>query len=133
MSNIKKLSLVLVLLGLFFGVSACQAKPDKGDLVSVSVSLYNDTLLYKGDFEIEENSSAYELLVEFFEGTYSEYVMEGETVYMLDTLKYQTYDLVPQSQEFIAFYVNGESSMKGISQYYIQDNDSIEFRIESWS
>lgn len=132
MSKMKKLWLVMVVLGLFFGLSACKTKPNKGDLVTVNVAMYQESKIFEGTFEISENSSVYELLVEFFDGNYSEFVMEGETVYMLNTLKYKTYALEPADKQYIAFYVNGTSSMKGISQYYIQENDLIEFKLESY-
>ena len=52
MSNwIKKLFLVVFVLTLTFGLSACQTKPEEGNQVTVTVELYDQTLLVSKEFK----------------------------------------------------------------------------------
>lgn len=130
MSNwFKKIFLVVFLLTLSFGLAACQVKPEEGDQVLVTVELYDETLLISKQFKVNENVSAEALLEEHLEATYETYSW-GK---MLLTLTYQTYSLQPGEQEFISFYVNGESSMVGVSEYFVKENDVLAFKLESWS
>ncbi|MCU0105686.1 DUF4430 domain-containing protein [Acholeplasma vituli] len=130
MSNwIKKVLLVVFVLTLTFGLSACQTKPEEGDQVTVTVELYNQTLLVSKEFKVNENVSAEAVLEEYLTATYETFSF-GK---MLKTLTYQTHQLIPGDQEFIAFYVNGESSMVGVTEYYVKANDVLSFKLESWS
>lgn len=125
----KKIFLVVFLLTLSFGLAACQTTPEQGDKVLITVELYDDALLVSKQLKVNENASAEAALDEYFEATYEVYTW-GK---MLLTLSYQTYKLEPGDQEFIAFYVNGESSMVGVSDYFVKDNDILAFKLESWS
>ena len=124
---IKSMSLVILILMMSFGLVACQ-RPEKGDKIEVTVALYQGDKVFEDKYLIEENSSVYELLELYFEGTYTSY---GEDKFV-NTLKINTVELIPVGQQFIAFYVNGESSMVGVSSYYLKDNDLIELKLESW-
>lgn len=130
MSNwFKKILLVVFLLTLSFGLAACQVKPEEGDKVLVTVELYNQNLLVSKEFKVNENVTAEAVLVEHLEPTFETYTW-GK---MLLSLTYQTFTLQPGDQEFIAFYVNGVSSMVGVSEYYVKANDVLAFKLESWS
>jgi len=130
MSNwFKKVFLIVFLLTLSFGLVACQVKPEEGDKVLVTIELYDEVLLVSKQFKVNENVSAEAALNEHLVATYEVYSW-GK---MLLTLTYQTYKLEPAGQEFIAFYVNGVSSMVGVSDYYVKDNDVLGFKLESWS
>lgn len=130
MSNwIKKLFLVVFVLTLTFGLSACQTKPEEGNQVTVTVELYDQTLLVSKEFKVNENVSAEAVLEQHLTPTFEVYSW-GK---MLLTLTYQTHKLTPGPQEFIAFYVNGVSSMVGVSEYYVKADDILAFKLESWS
>lgn len=130
MSNwIKKILVVVFMLTLTFGLAACQAKPEEGNQVNVTVELYNQTLLVSKTFKVNENVSAEAVLDTHLTATYEVYSW-GK---MLLTLTYQTHKLTPGAQEFIAFYVNGVSSMVGVSDYYVKADDILAFKLESWS
>lgn len=130
MSNwFKKIFLVVFLLTLSFGLAACEVNPEEGDKVLVTVELYDDALLVSKQFKVNENVSAEAVLEEHLVATYETFSF-GK---MLLTLTYQTYSLQPGDQEFISFYVNGESSMVGVSDYFVKENDVLAFKLESWS
>ncbi|PKK87462.1 MAG: hypothetical protein CVV63_00915 [Tenericutes bacterium HGW-Tenericutes-8] len=126
---LKRISVLLLTLLVVVGLMGCQQTPEKGDEISVTVELFDGTLLYEGTFEIALNSSAEDLLVEYLEPTFETYSF-GK---MLTALSYQTYSLTPEGQEYISFYVNGESSMVGVSDYLVQADDVLAFKLESWS
>lgn len=125
---LKRLSVLLLTLSIVVGLAGCKTTPDKGDLVDVKVELYNVDMLYEGTFEIDLNSSVYDLLEKHFVATYQTFDF-GK---MLSTVAYKTHKLAPEGNSFIAFYVNGESSMVGISDYFVKENDVIAFKLESW-
>lgn len=126
---VKTMGVLILTLGLFFGLIGCQTTPDQGDNVEITIALYDEVKLIEETFEVKENTSVYDVLEAYFDATYTMY---GED-YFLETLTYQSYVLEPVGQQYISFYVNDQSSMVGISDYFVKAEDVIAFKLESWS
>lgn len=126
----KRLFAFVMLFFSLFLLGACKA-PEKGDFVNVTVILNDGTNeVSTKTHKIEENSSAFELLEKYYTLEYDESEF-GVFVNQI-TIGKVTITGSTESQTFISFIVNGESSMVGVSGYYVQDNDVLTFKVEGW-
>ncbi len=126
----KKLLAFVALFFSLFLLSACKA-PEKGDFVNVTVVLNDgESEVSRKVHKIAENSSAFELLDEFYKLKYT----ESEFGVFLSEIQLGKIVIVgaTENQTFIAFYVNGESSMVGVSSYYVESGDVLTFTVEGW-
>lgn len=74
------------------------------------------------DLDVEKGANAFELMKKNFVLDYDEYPM-GVFVKSIDNYK-------PEEDEYWALYVNGEYAEKGISQYIINEDINITWKIE---
>ncbi len=132
MSRFKKILSVLVLAFLIIVTVGCDKKPEKGELVSVTVVIASkDEELSNKTHEVAEYTSAFELLQEYYTITFT----RSSYGPFLNTIKVANKIIGEDSDNYyIAFYVNGEYSLVGIGSYYIVANDTLKFVEEeiSW-
>lgn len=126
----KRLFMIVALVFSLFVLGACKT-PEKGDFVNVTVILHDgEKEVSNKQHKIAENSSAFELLDEFYELEYD----ESEFGVFVNTITIGTITVAGsnESQTFLAFIVNGESSMVGVSGYFVKDNDVLTFKVTGW-
>lgn len=126
----KRLFMIMALVFSLFVLGACKT-PEKGDFVNVTVILHDgEKEVSSKQHKIAENSSAFELLDEFYELEYD----ESEFGVFVNTITIGTITVAGsnESQTFLAFIVNGESSMVGVSSYFVKDNDVLTFKVTGW-
>jgi hypothetical protein len=116
----------------FVFVLGCTQTVDQTDSTateSVSVSFrYVDVqgiALIDKEFEALKGANAFDALKNNFEVDYDEYAF-GPFVKSFD-------GITPAEGEYLALYVNGLYAEKGISEYVLSEDASIEFRFESLS
>lgn len=127
---LRKVLTIVLVVGALFLIASCKNKPAKGDLVSVTVKLEkSEGVVHEKTYEVKEKTSAFELMKENYTLTYT----ESEYGAFVTAIKVAEVELKPvEANEFIAFYVNGESSMVGVSSYYIVADDILLFKIETF-
>lgn len=127
MSKFKKVLSVLVLAFILVLSVGCEKKPEKGDLVNVTVILASQTEdLSTKKHQIKEGSSAFELIkaeyeVEYTESEFGAFV----TMIKLGEIRVQSSDT---NKIYVEFIVNGESSQVGVSSYFIKADDILKFK-----
>ncbi len=126
----KRLFMIMALVFSLFILGGCKA-PDKGDFVSVRVILHDgDKEVSNKVHEIAENSSAFELLDEFYELLYDE---SSFGIFLNKvTIGSIMIEGSNENQTFLAFYVNDVSSVVGVNDYYIKSDDVIMLKVEGW-
>lgn len=130
MSRMKKVLSVFVLAFLLVLVG-CVKQPAQGDLVEVTVILASQTEdLSTKKHQVKEGTSAFDLLkaeyeIEFTESEYGAFM----NMIKLGEARIEGSEA---NQIFIAFIVNGKSSMVGVSSYYIVADDVLKFQETGW-
>lgn len=125
MSRFKKILSILVLAFLLVIAVGCNKKVEKGELVSVTVIIASkDAEISNKMHEIEEYSSAFELMQKYYTITFT----RSSFGPYLNTIKVANQIIGEDSKTYyIAFYVNGEYAQVGIGSYYVVKNDTLKF------
>lgn len=133
---------IIVVIGLFLGgVSAgiiTFEPPNKKvntGLITISIEVdFNDGTKYIGDM-ILENSTGFDILIELekqdiitIETTY----WESFDGYSVDSITYQGNKYEGDINNYWAFYINGQASMKGADKVYLNNDDIVTWRFETF-
>lgn len=122
----KRLLAVIVLFFSLFLIAGCEPIPEKGDLIEVTVILNDgDSDISSKVHEIEESSSAYELLDMFYE------IKITQSAYgsFLNEIKIGNHVISDDEGFFIEFIINGESAVVGIAGYFVSEDDVLTFKL----
>lgn len=133
---------IIVVIGLFLGgVSAgiitfeqLNKKVNTG-LITISIEVdFNDGTKYIGDM-IMENSTGFDILIELekkdiitIETTY----WESFDGYSVDSITYHGNKYEGDISHYWAFYINGQASMEGSDKVYLNNNDIVTWRFETF-
>ena len=133
---------IIVVIGLFLGgVSAgiiTFEQPNRivntGKVTATIVIDFNDGSSYSNVLTVD-NSTVFDFLLEIekigdinIETTY----WESFGSYSVDSITYQGKKYEGDMSHYWAFYVNGQLSMEGADKIYVQDNDLIEWKFETF-
>ena len=133
---------ILIVIGLFFGgVSAgiiTFEPPNKTvntGMITATIEIdFGDGTIYSDVLNLE-NSTGFDVLLELetqgkisIETTY----WESFGGYSVDSITYQGKEYEGDLSHYWAFYVNGQPSMEGADKVYVNNNDIITWRFESF-
>ena len=107
---------------------------DTGKITATIVINFGDGTLYS-DILTLENSTVFDFLleVEKKEEISVEYTYwEEYDSYFIDSITYLNTKYEGGMSEYWAFYVNGQYAMEGANKIYVQDNDLIEWKFETF-
>lgn len=133
---------VIIVIGLFLGgvgagiitFGAPNKNVETGKINFTILIDFSDGTKYEGDL-VFENITGFDILSKLeeqgiinIETTY----WESFGGYVVDSITYQENKYESDSNHYWAFYVNGEPSMVGADKVYVNNNDLIEWRYDSF-
>jgi hypothetical protein len=133
---------ITIVIGLFLGgvVSGVitfepPIKDTNKGLISVTIEVdFNDGTKYIKDLMLE-NSTGFDILIELenqdiisIETTY----WESFDGYSIDSILYQGKKYEGDLSHYWAFYINGQASMEGADKVYLNNNDKVTWKFETF-
>lgn len=129
----KKNVLVLIFLIIFFGTAFIQYKnsiPEKKTIITSIISVKQiitiDSKKNQSNMRVKVGSNALQLLI-----STHKVISKGEKENaFITTIDGRVASMV--DKEFWSFYVNGKQAQVGAGSYFVKNNDTIEWKIETY-
>ena len=138
--SLKLLIPIIIIIGLFLGgINAGVITFEKEEILSGKITAtikidFGDGNLFSDIFTLD-NSTVYDFLLKVekegeisIETTYWE-SFDGYTV---DSISYNGKKYESDMSSFWAFYINGQLGMEGADKVYLNDNDIIEWKLDTF-
>ena len=105
-----------------------------GEITATIIINFGDEMTYSNTFTLS-NTTGFSILLKLEE----QEIIDIETTYWesfggysVDSIAYEGKKYEADTSHYWAFYVNGEASMEGADKVYVNNNDIIEWRYESF-
>lgn len=105
-----------------------------GEVTATIIINFGDGITFSDTFTLN-NTTGFSILLELEQ----QEIIDVETTYWesfggysVDSITYQGKKFDADSSHYWAFYVNGEASMEGADKVYVNNNDIIEWKYESF-
>lgn len=140
--GLKILIPIVIVIGLFLGgvsagiitFEAPNTNVNTG-LITVTIEVdFSDGTTYSDELSLE-NITGYDLLLELEEQdilTIETTYWESFGGYSVDSITYQGKTYEGDTSHYWAFYVNGDPSMEGADKVYVNDNDVVTWRYDTF-